>query len=191
MNKLKHTKYWNYVTTALLLTTIVACRKQPVIPPAVVNEPENITTVKIELKDSANSAIILTAQWRDVDGAGGNNPVIDPINLKSNTTYNATITILDETTSPAKLVSNEIKEEGEEHQFFFKKTVTNITFVYDDVDKKGNPLGLKSIWRAGANSSGTASIVLKHQPGVKVAKPGDINAGETDLEVTFPLTINN
>jgi hypothetical protein len=179
------------VAILTIFITIVSCRKQPIIPPAVVNEPENITTVKIELKDSANVNNIVTAQWRDLDGAGGNNPVIEAISLQANKTYFATITILDETKSPVSNISDEVKEEGDQHQFFFKPTNANVSVKYNDADANGNPIGLNSKWRTTTSSTGTITVILKHQPGVKVTSPGDINAGETDLEVNYPISINN
>jgi len=176
-------------TLAVMAMLAVACRKQPTIPPAIVNEPENITTVKVTLTDSANTANVVSAAWRDVDGAGGNAPTIENLTLAPNKTYLATITILDETKSPVAVVSDEVLNEGKDHQFFFQKTGTNISFSYNDEDGNGNPIGLKSKWRTGAVSTGNVTVILKHQPGVKVAKPGDINAGETDLEVTYTTTI--
>ena len=168
----------------------ISCRKQPEIPPAVINEPENITSIKITFTDSAGIDLPMVFEWKDPDGNGGQSPSIDSIILKQNKTYTSEITVLDESKAPIVDVSSEIKNEASEHQFFFKKTNINTTINYNDVDKNGNPLGLKTIWRRGASSSGAIEIILKHQPGVKVKSPGDANAGSSDIDITFITSIN-
>jgi len=175
----------------LLMLALTSCRKQPQIPQALVNEPENITKVKLTFTDSANASSISTASWSDADGAGGNAPTVDNITLSANKTYFTTIEVLDETKNPVANVSDEIFKEAEEHQFFFTKSNANVEFTYADADVKGNPLGLKTKWKTGSNSTGNVSVILKHQPGTKVAAPGDINAGSTDIDVAFQITINN
>lgn len=171
------------------LFSIAACRKQPQIPPAVVNEPENITSVKITFTDSAGIEPATVVSWSDADGAGGNNPIIDSIQLTSNKTYFAEVLIQDETKNPIVNVSAEILKEGTDHQFFFTTTGVNVSIKPNDSDSKGNPIGLKSIWRTKNISSGSLRLILKHQPGVKVNSPGDINAGSTDIDITYSSII--
>jgi hypothetical protein len=48
-------------------------------------------------------------------------------------------------------------------------------------------VGLESLWEAGATSSGTVMVTLKHQPGVK---DGTCEVGDTDVEVVFDLVID-
>ena len=174
-----------------LMLTITSCRKQPQIPQALINEPENITKVKLTFTDSANASSISTASWSDSDGAGGNAPTVNNITLSASKTYFTTIEVLDETKNPIAKVSDEIFKEADEHQFFFTKSNVNVAFTYTDADANGNPLGLKTKWRTGSNSTGNVSVILKHQPGTKVAAPGNINAGSTDIDVSFQITINN
>jgi hypothetical protein len=175
----------------LLMLALTSCRKQPQIPQALVNEPENITKVKLTFTDSANASSIYTASWNDADGAGGNAPIVDNIALSASKTYFTTVEVLDETKNPVANISNEISKEADQHQFFFIKSNANVSFAYADADANGNPLGLKTRWRTGSDSTGNISVILKHQPGVKVAAPGDINAGNTDIDVSFKLVINN
>jgi hypothetical protein len=181
------------VKPALLIASIIfiACRKQPAIPPAVVNEPENITKIQLTFVDSITNSSTAIFTWNDADGNGGNNPTIDSIKLKSNTTYYCNLTVLDESKNPAVDVSEEILEEGVDHQFFFQSTNQSIKLYYNDTDKNGNPIGLKTKWRTSAESISKMNIFLKHQPGVKAPSPGDKNAGSSDIDITFETIIKN
>jgi hypothetical protein len=99
-------------------------------------------------------------------------------------------------------VTEEVEAEGDEHIFFF--SWTNDVFSdpsgngnidnraddvnYQDEDINGLPLGLETIWTAGAASSGEFRVVLKHQPDLKSAT-SESGIGETDLDLTFTVKI--
>jgi hypothetical protein len=159
-------------------------------PPPPVNESEVMTTFKLTFVDSAGAASTITAQFRDPDGDGGNPAVqFDTVKLLPNTTYLASILILDETKSPADTISNEIEEEANDHMFFYTPgTGVNevITILDYDTHSTPLPLGLQTKWKTGAASSGTTRIVLRHQPGVK---NGTYAPGETDIDITFQTRI--
>ena len=58
------------------------------------------------------------AQFVDLDGAGGNAPtVFDTIRLQANTTYNASITLLNESAIPAEDLTVEVQQEDQDHLF--------------------------------------------------------------------------
>lgn len=62
-------------------------------------------------------------------------------------------------------VHEEIKEEGEEHQFFFFVELEDIftSFAYADEDKEGNAIGLKNIIEVNNQElSSIFQIVLRH-----------------------------
>lgn len=155
------------------------------------NEQEVITTLTMVLSDGATTK---TFQFRDEDGDGGMIPDISADALDANTTYNYTVTLLNETESPAENVTTEIQEEDDEHQFFFLIEGTlNVTHTYGDTDDDGNPIGLSGTVVTGAASAGEFTVVLRHEPDKNAANvsDGDIaNAGgETDIEVDFSVTI--
>ena len=115
-----------------------SCEKDdPVIP----NEEELITTLNYQLMpESGGDTVVLS--FKDIDGDGGNAPVIANGVLKANTTYAGTLTLLNESVSPADNITEEVEEEGDEHQFFFEaSTGLNATISYDDVDVNGTPVG--------------------------------------------------
>jgi hypothetical protein len=160
--------------------------------PQPVNEEEEITTLRITFTAAGEAPI--SFNWRDLDGEGGTAPVIDAITLNASKTYEASILVLNENEAinlenESYNVTLEVSEEDDEHQFFYTKSAgLNLTHSYDDLDANGNPVGINSIFLTGAASTGTLTVTLKHQPGIKSATTG-INDGETDIAVTFNTTI--
>jgi len=171
----------------IISSAIQSCKKDQVeLPAPIVNQPENITTLKVQLTDSANNATVINAQYRDADGPGGNTATIDSLILDKGKTYLVNLVLQDETKSPVVDISSEILEEGKDHQFFYSSTIPGITFSYNDTDASGNPIGLKFKLRtSNSSATGKTKVTLKHQPGVKVSAPGDITKGDTDVEVEF------
>jgi hypothetical protein len=173
----------------LSLSSILAFQACKPDDPEPVNESELITSVVLNFTDSATQQV-LTFNFRDPDGAGGNNPtVFDTLQLKSNSTYYVSTLLLDESKSPVDTISNEVEEEGDEHQFFY--TAQNgiaVTVDYQDQDANGDPIGLATKWKTGGNGFGSVLVVLKHQPG---EKNGSAATGETDVEVAFPTSLLN
>jgi hypothetical protein len=175
----------------VLSASIQSCKKEQVeLPAPIVNQPENITTLKLQLTDSANTSTVLNFQYRDADGPGGNAATIDSLILDKGKTYLVNLVLQDETKSPIADITPEILAEGKEHQFFYSSTISGITFNYNDSDASGNPIGLKFKLRtSNAIATGKTKVTLKHQPGVKVSAPGDITKGDTDVEVEFNTRI--
>ncbi len=161
------------------------CRKDP---PPPINEGELITTLTVTLVDSSNTGNVVSASFRDIDGPGGNAPSVDAIVLQANKTYWCTVQVLDESKNPIVDVGEEILEEAEDHQFYFQAQGVNIAVAYRDVDGNGLPLGMETAWYTGGASNGAVTITLKHKPGIKAA--GDpVTVGDTDIEVTFTVTV--
>ncbi|KAB1159280.1 type 1 periplasmic binding fold superfamily protein [Tenacibaculum aiptasiae] len=160
--------------------------------PTVVNEEEVITTMKVVLTDSSNNTV--TLESKDLDGDGPNPPVITGGTLKASTTYNAVITLLNETENPAGNVTDEVAKEADEHQFFYSATGVAGTFAYAGTnDSNGNPVGIQFTVTTGAAGTGTYTVTLRHEPNKSAAgvKDGDITnaGGSTDIEVSFPITV--
>lgn len=188
MNKTK-------IITMLLCGSLIfaACKKNDDDPaPPVVNEEEVITTMILQFDDQGAGA---DREWRftDADGDGGNPPVIHTDTLIAGATYDVDLILLNETQSPADTVSNEVLDEATQHQFFFQPSGVNVAFSYADADTDGNPIGLQTTCVAGAASSGTVLVTLRHQPDKFAAgvSGGDITnaGGETDIEVSFPAVV--
>ncbi|RNI23694.1 hypothetical protein [Rufibacter latericius] len=156
--------------------------------PVPTNEEELITTLQLDFMPTAGGTTV-TATYRDLDGPGGQAPTITPVQLAANKSYALAVTVLDESKTPAEDITEEVQEEGHEHQFFYvPSTGLNLTMTYNDADKNNLPMGINNRAATGAASTGTLQVVLKHQPGSKSAT-STINTGETDVEVSFPVTI--
>jgi len=167
---------------------MTGCDKDDPEPPI---EEELITTLEYVLSTPNNPDI--TLRFEDLDGDGGNDPVITGGTLQQFTSYEGVITLLNESETPTENVTEEIEEEDEEHQLFFQTTIPGINVEYTDEDADGNPIGLTSTLTTSAAGSGTLSITLRHEPskdGAGVSNGDITNAGgETDIEVTFDIEI--
>lgn len=185
----------NFFSLFIILSvalSIFSCKKKEESPVAD-NESELITTIRLRFSEGGT---VRTFTFRDLDGAGGNAPVVDNINLANGKTYTLELEVLDES-NPNKIgnITEEIFEEGDEHQFFFTGTAaTNLlTFTYSDKDVKNLPIGLKNSVVTKATGNGQLLVTLRHKPnkaGVNVSNGQIANAGgETDVEVTFNVSV--
>lgn len=176
---------------ALLSTILLSCSNddEPIIP----NEEELITTLTLTLvPDGGGTAVVLN--FRDIDGDGGNAPEVTTAPLAANTTYNATISLLNEIESPPEDITEEVEEEDLDHQFFYSTAASlDLTIGYQDLDSNGNPVGIETGFTSGAVSQGSLTIILRHEPDKNAVGVSDGNianaGGETDIEVVFDLTI--
>lgn len=159
--------------------------------PTPVNPKELITTVKLTLTDTANTANSFTVQWRDADGPGALPPVIDSLVLDAGKVYSVNVTVLDETKTPVFNVTEEIEDEADEHQFFYTASSSlsgRININRLDTDVNGLPLGLELLLSttSGAAVSGSLNVVLSHYDGEpKTTSP----SAESDVDITFPVRI--
>ena len=156
------------------------------VPPPITSEVEVITTMTLQFSDAAGIQPDVTATFRDPDGDGGlSYDIFDTIRFMNNTTYNASILLLNETVSPADTVSNEILDEDDEHLFCFTPSFANLSILRTDTDGVFE-VGLQSQWTVLGAGNGTTQVLLKHQPGIK---DGTCSPGETDIDVTFVTEI--
>ncbi|MDX1546578.1 MAG: hypothetical protein R3247_06305 [Rhodothermales bacterium] len=149
-------------------------------------EEELITRVVLTLTGGGETR---TATASDPDG-DGTNFEIDPIVLAAGTTYTGTIALFDDVND--ENITEEIEEEDDEHQFFYTvagAAADRVTVTITDRDENGLPVGLAFTVdvSAGGAGAGTLNVVLSHfddEP-----KTGTTRSDETDVDVTFPLTI--
>lgn len=162
-----------------------------------VNEQELITKFTLTLTpDSLGTPV--TLQFLDADGDGGNPPVITTSGaLQNGILYRGEITVRNEAAMPPVDITTEIKEESDDHQFFFIPSgdlVGKISFQYADIDKNGDPVGLLTDVRTHqVSTGGKLKVVLRHQPNKSASGVSQglmTNAGgETDLEIEFSVSI--
>lgn len=195
-----------YSIYALLAVGIIftGCKKDEDTP-APENELEVITDVKLIFTNTADANDVVTARAQDPDGAGVEElKILDEINLGMGKTYTLTYEIFNNLETPGENIGDEIKEEDDEHQFFYSfsnNAFTNPTgngnidtasdpINYNDKDGNGNNVGLNTTWTVGttALTAGTFTVRLQHQPGVKTATSGSAD-GDTDFNLQFVLNI--
>lgn len=147
-------------------------------------EQEIITSVILHLTLDTTH---ISYSYKDVDGIGGNPPVIDTIKLLPDTTYTVELEILDESKNPVDDITAEIRSRKEEHQFFYNTDGSlQLNVTYNDQDDNGYPVGLSTSFVCSTASNGNLEVVLKHQPGTK---DGNQTTGATDVDATFPVVI--
>jgi hypothetical protein len=191
MKNIFQTKSLILTSVFISLISIMSCSDDPE-DPIIENEEEVITTLTYTLTPSeGGSAVVLS--YQDLDGDGANEPTITNGTLSAETTYSGSMTLLNETESPAESITEEIEEEDADHQFFFETTVSGLSVAYADTDDDGNPVGLASTLTTGSAGSGNLTVTLKHEPDKSASGVSDgviTNAGgETDISVTWTITV--
>jgi hypothetical protein len=165
--------------------------------------PELITKVTLTFTPDEGEPIVAT--WNDPDGDGIQPPVIEAIDLATDTEYELTIQLTNalDPLDPEDITA-EVSEERNEHMFFF--AWTNNVFSspsgsgnidnredgvnYNDEDDNGFPLGLNTSWTsAAATTNGTFTVILKHQPDLK-SETSTSATGDTDLDITFIINVD-
>lgn len=183
-------KSFNYLSISLLCISIAlsSCEKDPQIP----NEEELITTVIYTLTPVTGGDPVIFS-FRDLDGDGGQSPVVVLGRPKANTVYNAEVGLYNESVSPVDTITNEVSEEALEHQFFYTFSDLNASYIYTDMDTENHPIGITTKVTTGAPSEGLVTIILRHLPDkfASGVSDGDISnaGGETDIEVSFLVII--
>lgn len=204
---LKPTLFFSTIVFSLFLS---GCSKED---PKKEDTPELITKATLNFTASDGSGSV-TVSATDPDGEGVKPIAVDGgINLSRNKTYVMTIELINglaKPTDPAYNISEEVEEEGDEHQIYFAWTNNifsnpsgngnvdnpndpmNYVGGSNSVDINNRPLGLTTTWTAanppGGTLAGTFRIMLKHQPGLKSAS-SDSNTGETDLDLSFDIIV--
>lgn len=188
----------NAAVLALGVLVFASCNEDDDAPKPPKNESELITDLELTFTPVTGGESF-TFTWSDPDGPGGNPPTIETITLPAPGSYIVSIEVFDKSNpNEVESITEEIQEEGDEHQFFFigQGGVENIfSFLYSDFDENDNPIGLSSVWTftGPTTAGGQIRVVLRHDlnkfaEGVSV---GNIAAagGETDIDVIFPIVV--
>jgi hypothetical protein len=159
---------------------------------APVNEEEVITTVIVTLTNGGNT---ITLTSKDLDGDGPNAPEVTVSgDLIAGTTYTGSTRFLNELEDPAEEITDEVEEEGAEHQVFYQLLSSLGTVTYTDTDVDGRPIGLSFTLTTGSTAgTGNLTVTLRHEPNKTATgvAAGDITnaGGSTDAQVTFPIQV--
>ncbi|MEJ6624316.1 MAG: type 1 periplasmic binding fold superfamily protein [Flavobacteriaceae bacterium] len=163
----------------------ISCEKDDKSP-ELIQEEELITSVIVTLNTSEGQVVLSS---KDLDGDGPNVPVVSVVGaLKQNTIYNGTIQLLNESVSPSEDITLEVKEEAEEHQFFYDFNTIIKRIEATDVDKNNNPLGIQFELETEAIGTANIGFTLRHLP-TKPNTGAATAGGETDIAVTFEVSV--
>ncbi|NJB84855.1 hypothetical protein GGR26_000600 [Lewinella marina] len=176
----------------LLLWSACTTKADPIIE----NEEEVITDVIYQLQPVGGGEEI-TMTFSDPDGDGAEPAQINVTGpLAANTLYDGTLVVsnLSDSSNPEDITA-EVVAEAEDHQFFYvPSTSLEVDLTYQDSDGDGKPLGVLTQLATGGLSSGTLTIILRHLPNkssqATISDPAGAG-GETDVEVTFPVSIED
>ncbi len=179
-----------FLFLSIFLTGMIGCEDDDV---AMENEEELITTLLLTLTPNGGGTPVVL-QFRDIDGPGGMAATVESPALDAQTTYSGSMTLLNESESPAENITEEVMEEDEDHQVFYIVTDANLDVTYRDMDENLNPIGLATTIVTGDASTGKLRVVLRHEPDKDAAmvSEGDITnaGGESDIDVEFDIQIN-
>lgn len=184
----------NLRISALALITIItfsSCSNDDTA--TLVNEEEVITTVTATFTPQGGGTPIVLSS-RDLDGDGPDAPIVTVSgNFTTGAAYTGKVAFLNELQNPVGDITEEVHEEGNQHQIFFRQAGLG-TFAYADTDVNGNPIGLSFTYTAAAApATGSLTLTLRHEPtkdGEGVAGGNITNAGgSTDAEVVFNVSV--
>jgi hypothetical protein len=155
------------------------------------HEEESINKVELTLTPDSLGLPSQTVIWSDVDGDGGNAPVLpDSLRLTPGIQYTGELTYKHVHNGVEHLVNTEILKEADEHLVCYSPIqliqVVILEITRTDKDNQGRELGLISKWKALIPEKGAVRISLKHQP--NGIKNGSCDVGETDAEIDFPYS---
>ena len=146
-----------------------------------------ITTMQVILTDGNTT---VSAKAVDLDGDGGNPPVVDTLTLQAGRSYTGRIELLDESVDPPISRTEEIRRDADTHLFRFtvlRGAQGRVIISNLDRDSKGQPFGMRFNVQvtSGGAANGGLRILLEHHD------TGDKGAGifDTDIEAEFPVVI--
>ena len=159
-------------------------------------EEELITTIVITLTTLTGDATT-SASFQDLDGEGGNDPIVQNLIVAKSTVYNGSVEVLDETKTPPEDITQEVKEEAEEHQFFYEfgGGISNSVLTYRDYESvygenSGSdlPVGIEFRLEIPQEATdGNFRVTLNHYD--EMPKDGLNPSTETDIDVIFDVIV--
>jgi hypothetical protein len=149
-------------------------------------EQELITRVTLRLEHGSE---VYTAAASDPDGDGAGF-VIDELVLPADAFLEGTIEVADDINQ--ELISDEVAEEADEHQFFYLPqggVEGRMVVEFLDMDGNGLPVGLRFSVQVspGLEATGILRVILSHYD--DEPKDGVNRSGETDIDLSFPVRI--
>ncbi len=173
----------------IFLISLTACKEDD---PAPEIERQEITNLRLLLMSSGMAEPIMLT-YEDLDGPGGDPPVIEGGSIAANTIYFGSLEVENQNTQPAENIVTQIQQNPIEYQVFYRALGLDIEFIYADQDGNGFPLGLFVAVNSGTAGSGEVNISLVRSPNKAAmgVEDGIIDnaGGQIQVQATFPLEI--
>lgn len=183
---------------ALVLCFLASCA----LDAGALNDQEVITTVILDFDGT-------TFEFDDVDGDGGEPPVIDPVVLVPGS-YTLAVRFENRLEDPPEDITEEVRDESAVHLLLFTGSAVvgpatdnptgPLAQTYADTDANGLPIGLENAIEV-TPGEGLLTLTLRHMPPelppeksadtVAEARANGIDAlgGATDAQVSFSVTV--
>jgi hypothetical protein len=190
-----------YLLTALTLGCL-SCESDDPVPE---NDGELITDVTLSFHelDASGKPVGTPFSAKASDPQGieiGSTPTIETVTLSKGKSYRMSIAVAN--SIAGEDITAEILEEADEHQFYFLGsgfTSNLLTIAYDD--PSGELIGLQTkvtVSSSPISNNGQLRVVLRHDLNKNYQGADDPNfqdyekaGGETDLDITFPLVVQD
>ncbi|PRP67038.1 type 1 periplasmic binding fold superfamily protein [Nonlabens agnitus] len=178
---------FKFLPALLFAAVLISCEDDD--SPVQINEDELITTVEYQLTNTADATNVVTFRQVDNDADGPNMPTVTITGtVLAGQTYTGNVRFLNELESPVENITEEVEEEGDEHEVFYGVNTAGVTINKIDNDADGNPLGLRTNVSTGSAGSGSLTITLIHEP-VKPNTGLTSAGGEPDAIATFNFNV--
>jgi len=141
-----------------------------------------------------NGGNVVGFMWEDLDGSGGNDPVLTNPSLVANKVYDVELKAFYVSNGTATDKTSEILNAGQSYQFFYTiSSGLNLTLQYADFDSDSKPIGIKSKITSSNASLGNLKITLRYKPNkfASGVSTGNISnaGGDTYFETTPSFSV--
>jgi hypothetical protein len=175
---------------AVTLLALVGCKGDSVTAPG--GESEVISRVTLSLTPAGGAAA--TAYIEDADGSGPQAPSaqVGTLSVAKGATYTGSVRFENRLVTPVVNITDEVKEESNEHRVFYTVSGEGLTVTTTDVDKAGKPLGVTFSLAAGASATSgarTLRVVLCHYGSTTKPTSATSCSEDTDIDVSFAVTV--
>jgi hypothetical protein len=181
------------------LSLAASCKDDPASPIEGAGDPENIVRVTVTLKPVGGGADQISVRV-DPDGTSLPQPVgaaQGTLALTKGKTYDGTVTLLNDLDSKNLVdITAEVRNEANFHRFFYTLSCSGVTVPTSSLDldtqSPPQPVGLKFQVVVDANAVATTNCTLRVElHHFEAAKGNGLGSTfDTDLDITFPVTIS-